>query len=140
MGILTEATTAHAAFVSPAHATYIEYHKMSCSLFLMMVGVALVTAAPQYNTFGNGLVNPGLVNPGFLGGVHPNPGFANPGLVNPGYGLQQPIQLNQAGQPCEKFSRNQFGNYVCTETLEQIAPGALNPSGSQFGRAGGSGR
>merc|ERR1712243_204332 len=119
---------------------YIENHKMSGSLFLMLVGVALAAAAPQYNSFGNGLVNPGLVNPGlvnpgFLGGVHPNPGF-----VNPGYGLQQPIQLNQAGQPCEKFSRNQFGNYVCTGTLEQIAPGAFNPSGSQFGLAGGYGR
>merc|ERR1712243_79726 len=129
---------------------YIENHKMSGSLFLMLVGVALAAAAPQYNTFGNGLVNPGLVNPGlvnpglvnsglvnpgFLGGVHPNPGF-----VNPGFGLQQPIQFNQAGQPCEKFSRNQFGNYVCTETLEQIAPGAFNPSGSQFGPAGGYGR
>merc|ERR1711872_87844 len=110
-------------------------YKMSVSLFLMLVGVTMAAAAPapqDERFFGVGGGVPGVIQPGFLGGVQP--GFGNPGFANPNF---QQIQLNAAGQPCEKFSRNAFGQYVCTETLEQIAPGAFNPSTSGVGQFGG---
>jgi hypothetical protein len=128
--------------------------KMRMSMSLIVVGVALATAAPapqDQRFFGVGGGVPGLVQPGFLGGVQPgfgNPGFIQSGLVQPGFlgGVQpgfgnpgfanpnfQQIQFNQAGQPCKKFSRGANGQYFCTESLEQIAPGAFNPSTSGFG-------
>jgi len=123
---------------------------MRVSMSLVLVGVALTTAAPSSQDqrfFGVGGGNPGLIQPGFLGGVQPGfgqggfvqpgflggvqPGFGNPGYVNPNY---QQVQLNVAGRPCEKFSRNAFGQYVCTESPEQISPGAFNPSTSGAGQ------
>merc|ERR1711951_124816 len=105
-----------------------------CTAWLL-VGVTMAAAAPapqDQRFFGVGGGVPGVIQPGFLGGVQP--GFGNPGFANPNF---QQIQLNAAGQPCEKFSRNAFGQYVCTETLEQIAPGAFNPSTSGVGQFGG---
>ncbi|CAL4177117.1 unnamed protein product, partial [Meganyctiphanes norvegica] len=111
--------------------------KMRASLCLLVVGVALVTAAPSPQFLGG---HQGHIQPSFLGGINPNPfvqpgfvqpGFVQPGFVQPGLGFQQQLQLNQAGRPCEKFSRNQFGNYVCTESIQQTFPGAFEVGGSQ---------